>query len=429
MAFHRCAGQAVIPKTYLYGYDLVPTDSNTGTRVVYPSDVDNYGYTPAAMNFETDTFNYGNWPSTPGEKFMPVPVGLDRGAFDGTYFSPANSNVAGYLDPNDYSKEVDGSISHVSTIYDSQDAFMQWPKIYTKRWQENNVYKFRCSDAKIDDTWKAWSNYNANNEEIDHFYTSIYSCCLFGGVARSLSGGTNLLISKTAQEELELIGTTILDSELFLTGYYSDVLADHLLIQDLLVMMARSTNSQVAYGTGRCKSGISTAIDTGTMDTKGMFWGDDDQTSGVKVFGMENRWGNLFRRTAGWINANGTQKIKITQGTYDGSTVENYNLTGDGYLTVAVATPSGTNGGYISSMKNDLPFGRIPVVASGSATTYECDVLYFNNAQSNYAKIGTPYGRATLCGEFAADLSSTTIASPNTTVCLSYKPVVIGIPI
>ena len=269
MAFHRCAGQAIVPRTYLYGYDLVPTDSNTGTRVTYPADVDNYGYTPAAMNFETDTFNYGNWPSTPGDKFMPVPVGLNRSAIGGGL-----SSVMEYLDPNDYSKKTDGSASHVSISSPNYDAMMQWPKIYTKRWQENNIYKFRCSDAPIDDSYKPWCNYSnyMGSIEVDHFYTSIYTGTHYVNYIRSLSGAQNI-VNLTAQQELDLIKVIDTNYPYFPTGYYSDVLADHLLIQDLLVMMAKSTNSQVAYGTGRCKSGNTTPIDTGTMDTKGMFWG------------------------------------------------------------------------------------------------------------------------------------------------------------
>lgn len=67
--------------------------------------------------------------------------------------------------------------------------------------------------------------------------------------------------------------------------------------------------------------------------------------------------GNLWRRTAGWINANGTQKVKLTRGTHDGSTATDYNTDGNGYKTIANATPAGSSGGYISSMKTEA-FGR-----------------------------------------------------------------------
>ena len=67
------ANVTVVIYQYLYGYDLDTTDSNPSTRVTYPNDVDNASYTSAAMNFSSGTFNYGSWPSTAGEKFMPRP--------------------------------------------------------------------------------------------------------------------------------------------------------------------------------------------------------------------------------------------------------------------------------------------------------------------------------------------------------------------
>ena len=158
------------------------------------------------------------------------------------------------------------------------------------------------------------------------------------------------------------------------------------------------------------------------MNTKGMFWGSNDQTSGVKVFGMENVWGNLWRRTAGWINANGTQKVKLTRGTHDGSTATDYNTDGSGYKTIANATPAGTSGGYISSMKTEA-FGRLPVTASGSSSTYEADGMWYNNSQVHYACVGGYWSYALLVGPFCANLY--TPASYSTSAygaALSCKP-------
>ena len=93
--------------------------------------------------------------------------------------------------------------------------------------------------------------------------------------------------------------------------WYTEVLADRMLINDLLTMMFRSTDLQATAGYGVCNA--SSAIKPGTMNTKGLFWGSNDKTSGVKVFGMENYWGNIFRRIAGWCISGGTQKVKITR--------------------------------------------------------------------------------------------------------------------
>ena len=185
-------------------------------------------------------------------------------------------------------------------------------------------------------------------------------------------------------------------------------------------MMARSTECQTAFGYGRCNS--SNSIAPGTMNSKGMFWGSNDKTSGVKVFGMENVWGNLWRRTAGWINANGTQKVKLTRGTHDGSTATDYNTDGNGYKTIANATPAGISGGYISSMKTEA-FGRLPVNASGSSSTYEADGMWYNNSQVNYAFVGGAWGDGLVVGPFCASLAIA--ASHSTSIlgaALSCKP-------
>lgn len=398
---------SVTPKKrdYLFGYDLVKATSSPTGRVTYPSEVDNAAFTPAAMNFNTGKFNYGSWAFEPGEKFMPRPCML-------TYAGVVDH----YLNPNDYTKKVDGSASKVADTSFGGNAMMEWPKIYTKRWESNGVYHFRCSDTPQDDTWDCWCNYDRNNNQIDHFYTPIYFGSLVSSRLRSISGVANS-VSTTAANEITYAKANGDD-------WYTEVLADRLLLQDLLVMMARSTECQTAFGYGQCKSVMSgnRAIVPGAMDTKGMFWGSNDQTSGVKVFGMENVWGNLWRRTAGWINANGTQKVKLTRGTHDGSTATDYNTDGSGYISVANATPAGTSGGYISSMKTEA-FGRLPVTASGSSSTYEADGMGYNNSQVNYAFVGGGWYDALVVGPFSAVLDGAASGSDSCIgAALSCKP-------
>ena len=394
---------SVTPKKrdYLFGYDLVKATSSPTGRVTYPSDVDNAAFTPAAMNFSTGKFNYGGWAFDPGEKFMPRPCML-------TYAGVVDH----YLNPNDYTKKVNGTTSKVTDTSFGGNAMMEWPKIYTKRWESNGVYHFRCSDTPQDDTWDCWCNYDRNNNQIDHFYTPIYFGSLVSGKLRSISGAANS-VNTTAANEIAYAKANGND-------WYTEVLADRLLLQDLLVMMARSTECQTAFGYGRCNS--SNSIAPGTMNTKGMFWGSNDKTSGVKVFGMENVWGNLWRRTAGWINANGTQKVKLTRGTHDGSTATDYNTDGNGYKTIANATPAGSSGGYISSMKTEA-FGRLPVNASGSSSTYEADGMWYNNSQVNYAFVGGSWNYDLLVGPFCARLDyAASYSYSDVGAALSCKP-------
>lgn len=385
---------------YLFGYDLVKSTSNPSGRVTYPSDVDNANFTPAKMNFG-GSFNYGSWNFEPGEMFMPRPCML-------TYAGVVDH----YLNPNDYTKKIDGTASSVANTSFGGNAMMEWPKIYTKRWEENGVYHFRCSDIPQDDTWDCWCNYDRNNNEIDHFYTPIYFGSNVSSKLRSISGQANM-VSQNATTEINYAKANGSD-------WYTEVLADRLLIQDLLVMMGKSTDCQTVFGSGR--SDTSSAVNTGTMNSRGMFWGSNNGTDGVKVFGMEHLWGNLWRRTAGWMNVNGTQKVKLTRGTHDGSTATDYNTDGNGYISVSGATPSGTSGGYISSMKTEA-YGRIPVKASGSSSTYEADGLYYNNSGTMYAFVGGHWNDDLRCGPFCAGLNHAASHSYSSLgAALSCKP-------
>jgi hypothetical protein len=47
---------------------------------------------------------------------------------------------------------------------------------------------------------------------------------------------------------------------------------------------------------------------------KGLFYGANSSSSVVKVFGIENWWGNTWRRVAGNILDKGVRKVKLTYG-------------------------------------------------------------------------------------------------------------------
>ena len=387
-------------REYLYGFDLKKSDSNPATRVTYPSDVENSGFAAAKMTFG-GAFSYGGWP-TPGEKFMPRPCMLK---YDGT--------VDYYLNPNDYTKKIDGTTSDVANVNYGGNAMIEWPKIWVKRWEENGVYHFRCSDVQVDSEYECWSNYDKNNKQIDHFYTPIFEGWWdSSNRMRSISGQT-CEVSTNVQQEIDAAKLNGADI------WFTEVAADILLVQDLLVMMFKSTDLQSSAGHGRVKSTNSNAIATGTMNDKGFFWGSNDQTSGVKVFGMEHCWGNIWRRFAGWILVDRRHKLKLTRGTKDGSTVSDYNTDGSGYIDTGINAPSSNN--YISEMAT-TKFGRLPTAVSGSSTTYECD-YFCQNTGTKYAFIGGRWYSDLSAGPFGVHLGvDASDPGPSLGAALSCKP-------
>lgn len=377
---------AVNLRYYLYGYDLIKEDENPDTRVSYPDDVDNAGFTPARMDFGADKFEPGGWTLAPGEDFMPRPCMLK---FSG--------EVAYYLNPDKYSKKIDGTASDIDNINFDGNGMNEWPKIYAKRWDSDDgkIYHFRCSNEKLDDDYECWSNYDINNKEIDHFYTPIfYGSKDSSGRLRSISGQKNWTSTGGAAKVIDAAKLNGADI------WYVEVTADIFLIQDLLVTLFKSTDLQSALGNGVSNG---STVAPGTLNDKGMFWGTTaNKTTGVKAFGREHSWGHLWYYAAGWVCDHGVQKFKLTRGTKDGTKVTDYNLDGNGYLEVYGATPSGSSG-YISSCVTQK-FGRVPAVASGTATTYECDGIIMDNTTNAYVYVGGNYTRGDLNGPFCACL-------------------------
>ena len=251
----------------------------------------------------------------------------------------------------------------------------------------NNTANIYICDKKLDDDFVCWSHIDNNGNEIDYCYMPIYNGSNVNGVLRSISGKAPMA-GQTATTEITYAKANNTGSDVI---WYTELFNDRMLINLLLLLIGKSTDTQTVFGAGNNNSYVSTSNtgikNTGTMNTKGLFWGNQDNVSGVKVFGIEHWYGNTWRRIGGWINDKGTQKIKMTYGQSDGSTTDGYNETGSGYISIGGATPIGTDGGYISKMLI-TDNGLIPTIVSGSATTYYCDGLWFNNSQVNYACVG-----------------------------------------
>ena len=374
----------------VYGFHVNPNESDPSAAVTYLLDA--VGMTPAKMG--STTFDYGSWANA---FFMPKPCMLK-----------SNGDVDYYLDPNDYSKKSDGTASDVAdTNYDG-NAMMEWGKIWFKyeAGQTDGEWSFYVSNQNVDGTYKCWCNINANNKEIDHFYTAIYNGTGCKSKMRSISGiqltTANEADTTTAQQEIDaaLANNTTQGH----VEWYTETWADRLLINALLYLMGKSLDLQGTYGQGLSKSATSGVSDqqlkqnyvTGTLNDKGLFYGDITGTeTAVKVFGMENLWACCWRRIAGCILNNGALKVKMTYDTADGSTAHGYNLTGAGYLSYG-GVPTSNN--YVSKMKVDSDKGYIPSAVQSNSSYYYCDYFYQNQSIVAILLLGGRSGVGGNCG-------------------------------
>lgn len=398
----------------LYAFHIDGTESNPASKVTYLEDAT--GMTPAGMDYTNGKFNYGSWEDA---FFMPRPcMVLQEGIVD--Y----------YLDPDDYTKKEDGTASDIADTTYAGNAMMEWGQNGKKIWYKvvpdpgdvtsGTVY---ICDEQLDPSYHAWSFINNQGREVDHFYTPIYNGSSVNDgtneVMRSMSG-LAITQSLSGTEEITRCRRNNKGSDVL---WYTEVIADRILINFLLILMGKSTDTQTVFGNGLI-TGSQTALNnyrTGALNDKGLFFGYSDQTHGVKVFGMENWWGAQWRRHAGYIKAGNDQKIKLTYGRQDGSTADGYNTDGTGYINIGI-TPTGTSGGYIDVM-NFNEYGMFGKNSSGSSSTHYCDGQWFNNSATTYVLFGGASNNGVLCGAFCCSLNAA-VSSANWGygVALSYRP-------
>jgi hypothetical protein len=297
----------------------------------------NENYTAVHMDYDNDVFDYGDWGNVWFIKNL-RPCMLN---YDGT--------EAYLLDPNDYTKKADGTDSDISDSTFDGNVMVGIPKVYFKIVPiDDDHCNFYFSDKKVDDNYHCWAHINNYGDEIPYCYLSAYDGSLVDSKLRSISGlmpelrGINTLQEFIAPNNQN-------DDNIWSMNTYSD----WLLIVLLGLLISKTTNSQTSFGLGH-SNGSSTSntykgcINCGLANDKGLFWGTNVTGSPVKIFGIENFWGQYYRFMLGAIYSNGIQKIKLTYGTQDGSTVEGYNLTGNGYITIDDSTVSGTVSSYNS---------------------------------------------------------------------------------
>ena len=380
--------KAAEEKPKRYGMKINNADSNPETRVTYLFDAANMK--PAGMNFATGFFDYGDW----GDIWFirkNRPVMLRN---DGT--------VAYELNHNNLALKLDGAGSDIANVSFPGNAMAEIPLVWVKRYSIANYDYVIFCETQFDDTYKAYAHTDTDGNILPVTYFPIYEGAVVSNRMRSLSGQTVTASTTDAQE------TTAAQQN----GARWDKLSysECTLMYEMCTMISRSTNTQTKFGQG-C-SNTTEYLKTGTMNGGGQFYGYSTATNGIKLFYCENFFGNYWKRIRGLLNINGKIHFKLTPP---------YNSIGTDYTNTGL-TPSGTSGGYCNRMVM-TEGGRIPVEASGSETTFECDGFWFNNEIVAVALFGGFRGHGTRCGLSCWSLYDlATAAYPSIGASLSCKP-------
>ena len=334
----------------IYGFHIDPNESDPYEAVTYIAEA--VGMVPVSMS--GNKFSYGSWANA---FFMPKPCMVK---YDGT--------LDYYLDPDDYTKKVDGTASDVANANYGGNAMMEWPLIWYKfdtfGCEEGEV-NFFVSNEMVDSDYRCWCNYDADGNIIPHFYTAIYNGTGTEKL-RSISG-VPFMYPITYNEAVE---RAMKNNTTNRTEWYIDVFADIQLINMLLVLLGKTLKIGDKFGSGMNTDSYS-EYTTGSLNDKGLFY--KASHAPFKVFGMENYW--MFypsRWFAGMTNHQNKIAIKLTHGTNDGSTAFDFNENGNGYIdTDAVIDTSKVSQGYISRMLYNNNF-YVPNEYDGTSSHYYC---------------------------------------------------------
>ena len=392
---------SVTKTNIVYGFHINPSESDPFKAVTYLEDA--VDKTPAHMNYETGKFDWGDW--SEDEFFMPRPCMVK---YDMT--------VDYYLNPNDYTKKLDGTASDIGNSLYNGNAMMEWGKDGDKIWYKvvpdngnANGASIYISNAQVDSGYKCWNFYDSSNTVRDHFYTAIYNGSYVSSRLRSLSGQTTGA-SRNVSTEISFARSNNTAGNLSGDRWYTETFGDRTLINYLLVLLGKSLDTQTVYGRGYGSLNNTSTIETGTMNNKGLFWGENTGKYGVKVFGMENYWGNIWRRIAGLMTDSSNIYVKLTPNTADGSSGTTYTTSVTGMINTGVTSDQSSaycryykyfTNGY--SVINDTG-------SNGSKNTYYCDygISYSGNY---YACVGGAWCGGRLAGPFCCHIGSSVLLS------------------
>lgn len=339
--------------------------------------------------------------------------------FDGSKYECLQGQVMEYLNPDDYTVNMDNEASHVADETCAANAMAEWDadSIWIKIEEYlPGKYHAYIANKKVDASYKNWLQYNKNGDIVTKYYHALYDGCNVNNIIRSISGKSPC-VNMAGNTQIEYAKAN---------GYGYDVYeARFLLLRFILLMLiSRTTDSQTAFGKGRNSGGTSSSYNqlvSGTLDKKGAFFGDNNNGD-VKVFHSSSAWGNVWNIMQGIIQISGKLYIKLTPNTNDGSTAGDYNSTGEGYIDTGVIL-GGTSGGYISDVELYDNCVFLPKTASGSSSTYIPDGLWWNTANVGFARFGSCSYACLLVGSFACTLYGPVADSEWAYgVSLSYTP-------
>lgn len=309
-----------------------------------------------------------------------------------------NGAVSKYLNPNNFSQDENGNNVDITTL--GNDVMIEFPKMGYKIETSGNIITIKVTDNPNADgyCYKPFSR-NAIGDR-NYFYYGAYKGYGSSSKLYSSSGKT-----PTANQTRATYRTWATARG---TGYFQNGFYQLIFLQCLYILKYKNLNSQSALGYGYV--GGSSAQSTGATNAKGMCYGNtSSQTDRMKLFGIEDFWGNIWQWFDG-LTTDASRNLIVTH------LPVNFDDATSGTAHTSYTSGIFSNiGGYMDKVQGGTDTGFVAKSVSGSDSTYFTD--YGNLYASCVAVFGGAWDDALDTGVFrlnvitAASASDSDIAS------------------
>ena len=279
-----------------------------------------------------------------------------------------NGRVVGYLNPNDYTKFENGTSADI-TSGNAGDVMVEFPRRGIKISKYRTTVTVSMTDNPNAEGYSYLAHTRGSTAK-DYFYIGAYLGYNASSKLRSLSGKmpTSLVSLSDFRTYARNLGTGYME-----VGFYQ-----YLFIQCMYLLQYKGhLNSQSVHGYGYCDARDRVASNTGFSDTKGVMYGTTNkyystESDHIKLFGIEDFWGNLEWYLDGYYVAGNAFRASILTAT------DGFNNTGSGYTTNGYAKY--ISNGCISDAVCSSKAGFTPTNATTNGNSvYFCDTCAINS--------------------------------------------------
>lgn len=263
----------------------------------------------------------------------------------------ANGVEVGKLNPDNFAQFENGSSADI-TSGSAGDVMIAFPRRGVRIETNGNIVTISMTDDPDNADFEYLAHERGTIRK-EKFYLGAYKGYTNSSKLRSLSGKTPT-VNQT-------IGTFRTQAQANGEGYENSGFYQLIFRQVMYILKYKNLDSQTALGQGYTEGNA--AVATGGTNTNGMDYGTTSSTTRIKLFGLEDFWGNVWE----WIDGIVTDSTRNIL-----TATDNFNDSGSGYTNQGQGATSDI-GGYMSVPQGTTKTGFLAKTVGGSATTYFCD--------------------------------------------------------